>query len=40
MCPAGVMSSPAKRTALREEANRSAPPSQQHNASAVIGPTP
>ena len=35
-----VTSSPANRTALREEQNRSAPPSQQHRASAVIGPTP
>ena len=35
-----VMSSPANRTALREEENRPAPPSQQVIASAVIGPTP
>jgi hypothetical protein len=34
------MSSPVNRTALREEENRSAPPSQAHNASEVIGPTP
>jgi hypothetical protein len=35
-----VTSSPANRTALRAEENRPAPPSQQHSASAVIGPTP
>ena len=35
-----VMSSPANRTALREEENRPAPPSQQVIASAVTGPTP
>jgi hypothetical protein len=34
------MSSPANRTALREEENRPAPPSQQVSASAVTGPTP
>ena len=34
------MSRPANRTALREEENRPAPPSQQVNASPVIGPTP
>ena len=34
------MSSPANRTALREEENRPAPPSQQVIASAVTGPTP
>ena len=34
------MSSPANRTALREEENRPAPPSQQVSASAVAGPTP
>ena len=34
------MSSPANRTALREEENRPAPPSQQVMASAVTGPTP
>ena len=34
------MSSPANRTALRAEENRPAPPSQQHKASAVMGPTP
>ena len=34
------MSSPVNRTALREEENRSAPPSQQVSASAVTGPTP
>jgi hypothetical protein len=35
-----VMSSPANRTALREEENRPAPASQQIIASAVTGPTP
>src|SRR5215472_9691162 len=35
-----VMSSPVNRTALREEENRPAPPSQQVSASAAIGPTP
>ena len=35
-----VTSSPANRTALREEENRPAPPSQQVIASAVTGPTP
>src|SRR5215472_14159302 len=35
-----VTSSPANRTALREEENRPAPPSQQVSASAVTGPTP
>jgi hypothetical protein len=34
------MSSPVNRTALREEENRSAPPSQQVSANAVTGPTP
>jgi hypothetical protein len=34
------MSNPTNRTALREDENRSAPPSQLHNASAVSGPTP
>ena len=34
------MSRPTKRTALRDEENRPAPPNQQVNASAVIGPTP
>ena len=34
------MSSPANRTAWREEENRSAPASQQVIASAVTGPTP
>ena len=34
------MSSPANRTALREEENRPAPPSQQVSASPVTGPTP
>ena len=34
------MSSPANRTALREEENLSAPASQQVIASAVTGPTP
>ena len=34
------MSRPANRTALREEENRQAPPSQQVIASAVTGPTP
>ncbi len=34
------MSSPANRTALREEENRPAPPSQQVIASAATGPTP
>ncbi len=35
-----MTSSPANRTALREEENRSAPASQQVIASAVTGPTP
>ena len=35
-----VMSSPANRTAWREEENRPAPPSQQVIASAVTGPAP
>ena len=35
-----MTSSPANRTALREEENRPAPPSQQVIASAVTGPTP
>ena len=35
-----MTSSPANRTALREEENRQAPPSQQVIASAVTGPTP
>src|SRR5690348_7180617 len=35
-----VMSSPVNRTALREEENRSAPPSQQVSGNAVTGPTP
>ena len=35
-----MTSSPANRTALREEENRSFPASQQVIASAVIGPTP
>ena len=35
-----VTSSPANRTALREEENRPAPPSQQVIASPVTGPTP
>ena len=34
------MSSPANRTALREEENRPAPPSQQVIARPVTGPTP
>ena len=34
------MSSPANRTAWREEENRPAPPSQQVSASAVTGPAP
>jgi hypothetical protein len=34
------MSSPANRTAWREEENRSLPASQQVIASAVTGPTP
>jgi len=34
------MSSPANRTALREEENRPAPPSQQVSASAANGPAP
>ena len=34
------MFTPAKRTALRAEENRPAPPSEQVNANAVIGPTP
>src|SRR6185312_3965076 len=34
------MSSPVNRTALREEENRSAPPSQQVSTNAVTGPTP
>ena len=34
------MSSPANRTAWREEENRPAPASQQVIASAVTGPTP
>src|SRR6266436_6525207 len=34
------MSSPANRTAWREEENRPAPPSQQVSASPVTGPTP
>ena len=32
------MSRPTNRTALRDEENRPAPPSQAHSASAVIGP--
>jgi hypothetical protein len=35
-----VTSSPTNRTALRDEVNRPAPPSQAHNARPVIGPTP
>ena len=35
-----MTSSPANRTALREEENRRAPPSQQVIASPVTGPTP
>ncbi len=35
-----VTSSPVNRTALREEENRPAPPSQQVSASAVTGPAP
>lgn len=34
------MSSPAKRTALREDENLRAPPSQQVSARPVSGPTP
>jgi hypothetical protein len=34
------MSSPVNRTALAEEENRPAPPSQQVSASAVTGPAP
>jgi len=34
------MSSPVNRTALREKENRCSPPSYEHNASEVIGPTP
>ena len=35
-----MTSNPANRTALRAQENRPAPPSQQVNANAVIGPTP
>lgn len=35
-----VTSRPQKRTALRDEENRPAPPSRHTNANAVIGPTP
>jgi hypothetical protein len=34
------MSRPTNRTALRDEVNRSAPPSQAHNASELSEPTP